>query len=64
MGDVGSGWFAIAKDTHTVSPAEAMKGNSLSLRKIEQASYRSGYQGLYADGKRDGVLIGAFTYDV
>lgn len=45
-GDVGSGWFAIPKDTHTVSLAESMKGDSLSLRKIEQASYRSGYQGL------------------
>ncbi len=62
-GDVGSGWFAIAKDTHTVSLAESMKGDSASLRKIEQASYRSGYQGLYADGKKDGVLIGAFTYN-
>ncbi len=62
-GDVGSGWFAIAKDTHTVSLADSMKGDSASLRKIEQASYRSGYQGLYADGKKDGVLIGAFTYN-
>ncbi len=35
----------------------------ISLRKIEQASYRSGYQGLYTDGKKDGVLLGAFTYD-
>ena len=62
-GDVGRGWFAIAKDTHTVSLADSMKGDSASLRKIEQASYRSGYQGLYADGKKDGVLIGAFTYN-
>jgi hypothetical protein len=49
--------------THTVSLAESMKGDSASLRKIEPASYRSGYQGLYADGKKDGVLIGAFTYN-
>ena len=62
-GDVGSGWFAIAKDTHTVSLAESMKGDSLSLREIERTSYRSGYQGLYTDGKKDGVLIGAFTYN-
>jgi hypothetical protein len=40
-----------------------MKGDSASLRKIEQPSYRSGYQGLYADGNKDGVLIGAFTYN-
>ncbi len=62
-GDVGSGWFAIPKDTHTVSLAESMKGDSVSLRKIEQTSYRSGYQGLYTDGKKDGVLLGAFTYN-
>jgi hypothetical protein len=62
-GDVGSGWFAIPKDTHIVSLADSMKGDSASLRKIEQASYRSGYQGLYTDGKKDGVLIGAFTYN-
>ena len=62
-GDVGSGWFAIPKDTHAVSLAESMKGDSVSLRKIEQASYRSGYQGLYTDGKKDGVLLGAFTYN-
>ena len=62
-GDVGSGWFAIPKDTHTVSLAESEKGDSVSLRKVEQASYRSGYQGLYADGKKDGVLVGAFTYN-
>jgi hypothetical protein len=60
--DVGSGWFAIPKDTHTVSLAESEKGDSVSLRKVEQASYRSGYQGLYADGRNDGVLVGAFTY--
>lgn len=62
-GDVGSGWFAIPKDTHTVSLAESMKGDSASLRKIERVSYRSGYQGLYTDGKKDGVLLGAFTYN-
>lgn len=62
-GDVGSGWFAIPKDTHAVSLAESMKGDSVSLRKIERGSYRSGYQGLYTDGRKDGVLLGAFTYN-
>jgi hypothetical protein len=61
-GDVGGDWFAIPSQTHSVSLAQSMKGDSASLRKIERGAYRSGYQGLYTDGKKDGVLVGAFTY--
>lgn len=61
-GDVGGDWFAIPSQTHSVSLAQSMKGDSASLRKVERGAYRSGYQGLYTDGKKDGVLVGAFTY--
>ena len=40
-GDVGSGWFAVAKDTHAVSLAESMKGDSASRRKIEHFGHRA-----------------------
>lgn len=64
-GDVGSGWLVVPDQTHDVSLQDAEKGDPPAIKKLEEGSYRSGYQGLYIDSNRaqhNGVLVGAFTF--
>src|SRR5262245_23353011 len=61
-GEVGTGWVQIPSQTKIVSLQDSMKDDSAELKKVETASYRSGYQTLYADRKANGILLGVFTY--
>jgi hypothetical protein len=60
--DLGDGWILVPAQTKAISLQEALKGDRPEMAKIERPAYRSGYQALYANLKKDGVLAQIYRY--
>jgi hypothetical protein len=62
IGDAGSGWVTVDKDTGPKSVKDAMKGDPIALKRIEQRSFKSGYQAFYANSAANGIVSAVFTW--
>jgi hypothetical protein len=60
--DIGYGWLAVPSQTKILNLADSMKGDPASIKALEQRSFQTGYQALFASGRKVGVLSAAFTY--
>lgn len=60
--DLGYGYIPVSAQTKKVSLAEELKSDSAAFRRADRAGYRGGYEALFADATKGGVLSEALEY--